>query len=362
MRTPAAVLCGLGTSLPEHSVSNSRLIAQNHLDSDDRWILERTGIAARRLADSRTSTGDLARAAGRAALESAAELAGAPLRPDIVLLATTTPDHRCPATAPEVAHGLGLDGVPALDVSAACAGFVYATACAQALITAGLYERPLVIGAETYSTTLIDPHDRDTAILFGDGAGAVLIRTGTPDEPGALIAQDLGSDGGHAGLIQVPAGGSRRPLGTPDTGPHEHCFRMNGRAVYAHAVRRMTDSALNVLKSTGWSPDDVEAFISHQANQRIIDAVGERLGVPPARRHGNLRELGNTAAASIPLALADTATRQLVEPGARTLITGFGGGLAWGAHTLRFPEARPRSRPPHASLPHTDTDTEKAIR
>jgi len=132
---------------------------------------------------------------------------------------------------------------------------------------------------------------------------------------------------------------------------------MNGRAVYAHAVRRMTDSALEVLKSTGWSPDDVEAFVSHQANQRIIDAVGDRLGVPPSRRHGNLRELGNTAAASIPLALADTALRRRVEPGARTLITGFGGGLAWGAHTLSFPEARPHSYAPHTWHEH-DHDKE----
>ncbi|MFE3598460.1 beta-ketoacyl-ACP synthase 3 [Streptomyces sp. NPDC059142] len=353
MPTPAAVLCGLGTSLPARSVSNSRLIAENDLDSDERWILERTGIAARRLADSRTSTGDLAEAAGRAALDSAAELAGAPVRPDIVLLATTTPDHRCPATAPEVAHRLGLSGVPALDLSAACAGFVYATACAQALVTAGLYVRPLVIGSETYSTTLIDPHDRDTAILFGDGAGAVLVRAGTSEEPGALLAQDLGSDGGHAGLIQVPAGGSRRPRGAAGTGPHDDYFRMNGRAVYAHAVRRMTDSARDVLRGTGWGPDDVESFISHQANQRIIDAVGDRLGIPSSRRHGNLRDLGNTAAASIPLALADTAARRRVAPGARTLITGFGGGLAWGAHTLRFPEARPRSYAPHT---HHDTD------
>ncbi|MFE4452992.1 beta-ketoacyl-ACP synthase III [Streptomyces sp. NPDC056796] len=353
MRTPAAVLCGLGTSLPGRSVSNARLIEENHLDSDDRWIVERTGISTRRLADPGTSTGDLALAAGRAALDSGAELAGAPVRPDIVLLATTTPDHRCPATAPEVAHRLGLDGVPALDVSAACTGFVYATTCAQALVTAGLYERPLVIGAETYSTTLIDPHDRDTAILFGDGAGAVLVRAGTPEEPGALMAQDLGSDGGRAGLIQVPAGGSRLPHGAPGNGPRDHYFRMNGRAVYAHAVRRMTDSAREALDGTGWSPDDVEAFISHQANQRIIDAVADRLGIPAARRHGNLRELGNTAAASIPLALADTAVRRLVAPGARTLITGFGGGLTWGAQTLRFPEARPHSRSPH---PHHDDE------
>ncbi|MFF8960130.1 beta-ketoacyl-ACP synthase 3 [Streptomyces sp. NPDC014894] len=351
MPTPAAVLCGLGTSLPERAVTNRRLIRENGLDSDDRWILERTGIAARRLADARTSTGDLARAAGRAALDSAAELAGGPVPPDIVLLATTTPDRRCPATAPEVAHRLGLGDIPALDLSAACAGYIYALSCAQALVAAGLYTRPLVIGAETYSTTLIDPRDRDTAILFGDGAGAALFRSGSADEPGALLAQELGSDGARAELIQVPAGGSRLPFGAPGAAPEKYYFAMKGRTVYSQAVRRMTASSRGVLRRSGWSAEDVDAFISHQANQRIIDAVADRLRIPAARCHGNLRELGNTAAASIPLALADAAERRLAAPGARTLITGFGGGLAWGSHTLLFPEARP-----HACSPHADDD------
>ncbi|MGW1975588.1 beta-ketoacyl-ACP synthase 3 [Streptomyces sp. NPDC001889] len=351
MPTPAAVLCGLGTSLPERAVTNRQLIRENGLDSDERWILERTGIAARYLADARTSTGDLAHAAGRAALESAAELAGGPLPPDIVLLATTTPDHRCPATAPEVAHRLGLGDTPALDLSAACAGFLYALTCARALVTAGLYTRPLVIGAETYSTTLIDPHDRDTAILFGDGAGAVLVRAGAADEPGALLAQELGSDGARAELIQVPAGGSRLPFAAPRATPEQYYFAMKGRTVYSQAVRRMTASSLGVLRRSGWNTEDVDVFISHQANQRIIDAVADRLRIPPARCHGNLRELGNTAAASIPLALADTAARRRAAPGARTLITGFGGGLAWGSHTLLFPEARPLSHPPYTPGP-----------
>ncbi|WP_329558157.1 ketoacyl-ACP synthase III [Streptomyces uncialis] len=354
MPATTAVLCGLGASLPQQAVSNSRLIADNRLDSDDQWILQRTGIASRHMADARTSTGDLATAAGRAALDSAAELAGTRIHPDIVLLATTTPDHRCPATAPEVAHRLGYTGTPALDLSAACAGFVYALTVARALITAGHCTHPLVIGAETYTTTLIDPHDRDTAILFGDGAGAALLRPGTPTEPGALQAADLGSDGARAAYAQVPAGGSRTPLGAPGTHPGDHHLRMNGRAVYTQAVRRMTSSALTALEKTGWTTHDVEAFISHQANQRIIDAVADRLHIPATRRHGNLRELGNTAAASIPLALADAATRRAAHPGQRTLLTGFGAGLAWGSHTLLFPEARPRTLPSH---PHDDKAT-----
>src|SRR5262249_13908695 len=149
-------------------------------------------------------------------------------------------------------------------------------------------------------------------------------------------------------LARVPAGGSRLPFGDPGTPRGEYYLSMNGASLFARAVRRMISSALNALKQTGWSTDDVEAFISHQANQRIIDAVADRLKIPESSRHGNVRELGNTAAASIPLALADAAAKQVFKPGARTLITGFGGGLAWGSHTLNFPEARPHSRSPHA--------------
>ncbi|GAA1397691.1 beta-ketoacyl-ACP synthase III [Kitasatospora putterlickiae] len=347
MPMPAAVLCGLGSSLPKRVVPNSRLVEENGLATDSEWILRRTGIAARHMADPRTSTGDLATAAGRAALDSARNLAGSPLVPDILLLATTTPDHRCPATAPEVAHRMGLEAVPALDVNAACAGFLYALTLAKGLVTAGLYTHPLVIGAETYTTALVDPHDRDTAILFGDGAGAILLRPGTASQPGALLAEDLGTDGSRTGLVRVPAGGSRTPFGSPGTTRKDFYLVMNGKAVYAQAVRRITASALAALDRTRWSADDVEAFVSHQANQRIIDDVAGRLGVPAARCHGNLRHVGNTAAASIPLALADAAERNLVRPGARTLLGGFGAGLAWGAHTLHFPEARPLTRSPH---------------
>ncbi|WP_329013711.1 beta-ketoacyl-ACP synthase 3 [Streptomyces sp. NBC_00690] len=353
MPTPTAVLCGLGTSLPDRSVTNDQLIHDNNLDSDPRWILERTGIQARRMADTHTSTGDLASAAGTAALHSAAEQAGPTITPDIVLLATTTPDHRCPATAPAVAHRIGLGGVPALDLSAACAGFVYALTCAKALITAGIYTHPLIIGAETYTTTLIDPHDRDTAILFGDGAAAALLRPGTDDEPGALLTSTLGSDGARAEFAHVPAGGSRLPFPAPTAAPRDHYLRMNGSAVFTQAVRRMTASALHTLAQTGWTTNDVEAYISHQANQRIINAVADRLQIPQPRRHGNLRQLGNTAAASIPLAIADAADTRSVKPGARTLLTGFGAGLAWGAHTMLFPDARPHSQPPRTH--HEDT-------
>lgn len=331
--TNFAVAAGLGSSLPPETVANHDLAER--LDTSDEWIRTRTGIAARRRADPWTTTGDLAVAAGRAALVSAGGES-----PELVVLATTTPDRRCPATAPEVAHRLGLGEVPAFDLSAVCSGFVYATGVADAVIRSGLYRSVLVIGAETYSR-IIDPEDRDTAVIFGDGAGAVLYRSGDPAEPGAVHGVELGSDGGGADLVAIAAGGSRLPNVFPDMPRDLRFFRMNGREVFRLAIRRMTASAEAVLRKVGWPAGELDAFIGHQANQRILDAVAERLGVPAERRFGNIREVGNTAAASVPLALAHAAAASAAPVGGRTLLTAFGGGLTWGSIALTWPEARP---------------------
>ncbi|MFK8912760.1 3-oxoacyl-ACP synthase, partial [Streptomyces sp. YS-3] len=205
---PAAVICGLGSCLPPKILTNDDVARRAALDITDEWIRTRTGIQRRRHAGPDVSTGDLATAAGEAALQSASGWA-----PDLVILATTTPDRRCPATAPEIAHRLGLTDVPAFDLAAVCSGFVYATAVASGMLLAGLYARPLVIAAETYSR-IIDPADRDTAPLFGDGAGAVCLRRGATDEPGAITAVDLGADGSGSDLIAIAAGGSRHPYAT----------------------------------------------------------------------------------------------------------------------------------------------------
>ncbi|MCC2274029.1 beta-ketoacyl-ACP synthase 3 [Streptomyces sp. ET3-23] len=335
-----AVLCGIGTCLPPHVLTNTDVTRLGGLDTTDAWIRTRTGISRRHRAGAGTSTGDLAVAAGRAALDSAD--AG---RADLLLLATTTPDRPCPGTAPEVAHRLGLGPVPAFDLAAVCSGFVYGVAIAGAMVTAGLCARPLVVGAETYSA-VIDPTDRDTAVLFGDGAGAVLLRGGERAEPGAVAAVDLGADGAGCDLIAIAAGGSRLPGTTPRLSRESRYFRMRGREVYGHAVRRMTESSLAVLDRAGWPPGSVEAFIGHQANQRILDAVADRVGIAPRHRHGNIGEVGNTAAASLPLALAHAAARHAVRPGARTLLTAFGGGLTWGSVALTWPAAEPRSQAP----------------
>lgn len=342
-----AVITGIGACLPPHTVDNDTVIARGALDTDDTWIRDRTGITRRRHADPGTSTGDLAVGAGRAALTSAAGR-----RPDLLLLATSTPDHPCPATAPAIAHRLGLGTIPAFDLSAVCSGFLYALATATAMIRAGTCSTVLVIAAETY-TSIIDPKDRETAPIFGDGAGAVFLTSGNPHDPGAVTALDLGADGSGQDLITVPYGGSRHPHHLPPPEPAARYFRMQGRTVYAHAVRRMTQSATAVLRHAGWAPDSVRAFVGHQANQRILDSVGDRLGIAPAHRFSNINELGNTAAASIPLVLADPAVHRAVAPGARSLLTAFGGGLTWASATLNWPAAVPRSEDPPLALNST---------
>lgn len=344
-----AVVTGIGSCLPDRVLSNDDIITAGCLSTSDQWIRTRTGIAQRHRIASGQATSDLATAAGTAALASADNPAV-----EMVILATSTPDHPCPATAPQVAHRLGLGSVPAFDLDAVCSGFLYSLATATALIRGGLYRSCLVIGADTYST-IINPHERGTAPLFGDGAGAVVLSRGTPDTPGAIIAADLGSDGSKHDFITVPAGGSRYPPHQPPPGPDAHYFHMRGREVYAHAVRHMTHSAQRVLAAAGWTARTTRAFIGHQANQRILDSVAERLGLPPEHLFGNIGRLGNTAAASIPLVLSDPATHHTLQPGDHTVLTAFGGGLTWASIALTWPAATPRTAPP--VLPRTTAST-----
>jgi 3-oxoacyl-[acyl-carrier-protein] synthase-3 len=309
-----AVLAGLGTALPPRVVDNDELATR--LDTSDEWIRGRTGIARRHWIEPGMSTIGLATEAGARALKSAAlGEVGA------VVLATTTPDRPCPACAPEVASRLGLAQVPAMDVGAVCAGFVYAMAVGAGLIAAGIAGDVLVIGADTFST-IVDPTDRSTSVIFGDGAGAVVLRAGSAAEPGALGPFDLGSDGELSDLIAMPPGGF---------------FAMQGKTVFRHAVERMAASAEVVLGAAGWTAADIDQFVGHQANRRILVALAERLGVPLDRVVSNIDRVGNTAAASIPLALADA---ELVA-GQRVLLTSFGGGLAWGSTVLTWPALQP---------------------
>lgn len=324
-----AVLAGLGTWAPPGVVTNADLAQR--MDTSDEWIVTRTGIRERRWAEPGTTTLDLATEAGARAMKSAG-VDGV----DAVIMATTTPDRLCPGTGPELATRLGLTGVAAFDVQAVCSGFLYGLASATGLIAAGVAGRVLLVAAEVISPFL-DPEDRGVSVIFGDGAGAVVLRAGEEDEPGAVGAIDLGSDGSLSTAISLAAGGSRLPTGRGDgtrhPEPSEHYLRMDGREVYRHAVPRMTESCRKVLDAAGWTVDDVDRFVGHQANVRILSAVGDRLGVPQERRTVNIHRYGNTSAASVPLALADAE----LTGGERVLVTAFGGGLTWGSAVLTWP-------------------------
>lgn len=322
-----AAIEGLGTCVPPRAVTNAELA--EHLDTTDEWVRTRTGVEQRYIAEPGTSTADLAVEAGARALKSAG---GGPV--DAVVVATTTPDRVCPSTGPEVASRLGLPQVAAFDVHGACAGFIYGLATSVGLLMSGAAERVLMIGAETMSR-MVDPTDRTTAVLFGDGAGAVVLRRAdSDDEPGAVGPFDLGSDGDLSELLVVDAGGSRRPADAESFEQGAHFLRMDGREVYRQAVRRMVESSRAVLDRAGLAVSDVDRLVGHQANVRILDAVADRLGVPAERRVVNVARYGNTSAASIPLALVDL---DLV-PGQRVLLTAFGAGLTWGSTLIRWPD------------------------
>jgi 3-oxoacyl-[acyl-carrier-protein] synthase-3 len=294
--------------------------------------VSRTGISARRRVGPGEATSDLAVQAGIAALKSAG---GASVQ--AVVLATTTPDHPCPATAPDVAARLGLTGVAAFDVSAVCSGFLYGLATAVGFIAAGLADRVLLVAAEAFST-LLDPDDRTTVPIFGDGAGAVVLRRGSPDERGAIGPVMLGSDGERAHLITVEAGGSRQRSQGTAAGERAGYFQMQGREVYRHAIERMSAAATDALDAAGWRLDDVDRLALHQANARINAAVAARLGLPLDKTMQNIAQVGNTAGASIPILLAQATARADLAPGHRVLLAAFGGGLTWGAATLVWPE------------------------
>jgi 3-oxoacyl-[acyl-carrier-protein] synthase-3 len=319
-----AVLDGIGTAVPRQVVTNDDL--SQRLDTSDEWIRTRTGIAQRHIADASTATSDLAFEAAEALLKTApGRQVGA------LIVATTTPDHLMPGVAPLVAGRLGLS-VPAYDVQAVCSGFIYGLASAAGLIAAGIAERVMVIGAEVMSR-IVDRDDRGTAVLFGDGAGAVTLRAGAPDELGAIGPFDLGSDGEHARQLFVETGGTRTPVVDADT-QRRRFLTMDGKQVYRHAVRRMTESSQQLLDRAGLAVGDVDRFVAHQANLRILMAVADRLGIPPERRVSNVDRYGNTSAASIPLALADAGLR----PGERILLTAFGSGFTWGSTLMTWPD------------------------
>jgi 3-oxoacyl-[acyl-carrier-protein] synthase III len=316
---------GVGAYLPARSITNDELSLT--LDTSDEWIRERTGIRCRHIAAEGELTSDLAAHAARAAIADADVDPGSI---DLVLVATSTPDNTFPATATAVQRKLGLPPGIAFDLQAVCAGFAYAIATADSYLKTGLARRALVIGAETFSR-ILDWEDRSTAVLFGDGAGAILLERSEqpPDaEARGLLAVHLGADGARYDDLYVDGG----PSSTQTTGH----LRMNGREVFRHAVGRLAEAAERVLAQAGMDVGDVDLMVPHQANLRIIDAVGRRLGMPPERVMVTVDRHANTSAASIPLALAEAKAQGRLAPGRLVLVNALGGGFAWGAALFRW--------------------------
>jgi 3-oxoacyl-[acyl-carrier-protein] synthase-3 len=322
--TLGVAITGLGSYLPEKVVTNDDL--SQRLDTSDEWIRTRTGIRERHYAAPEEATSDLAFEAARRALDDAGRV---PSDVDVLIVATTTPDHPVPATAPIVAARLGLN-CTAFDLNAACSGFVYGLQVGSTLAAAG--SRVLLVGAETL-TRYVDPDDRSIAVLFGDGAGAVVLEA----DPGASIGPfDLGSDGSEVEILWMRAGGSREPFDPVLHAEASSRMSMRGGDVYRHAVSRMVGSSQAVLEAAGIGVEDIDLMVGHQANQRILEAVGQRLGVAEGVSHLTVDRHGNTSAASIPLALDDARREGRLRAGARVLLTAFGGGLTWGSCLLTW--------------------------
>lgn len=318
-------VAAVGSAVPERVVTNADLA---HLGCDPEWILSRSGIGQRRHADADTATSDLAVAAVRAALADRPALRD---RIDLLVLGTFTPDTCIPSTACVVQERLGIEA-PAMDVTAACAGFAYALVTAGQFLAAGSSELALVIGADTNSR-VVDPADVKTWPLFGDGAGAVLLERSTTEggAPSGLLAWSLGSDGRGADLLVCPMSGSRQPATTAGLAAGEQYMKMDGRAVFKWAIRLAEENIQQVVERSGVPLESIDLFILHQANLRIIEGIRAALGLPEERFLVNLDRYGNTSSGSIPLALDEAWRAGTIGPGSTVVICGFGGGLAWGS-------------------------------
>jgi len=320
-----SVVLGCGSYLPSRILSNSDL--SRMVDTSDEWIRQRTGIRERHIADEGETTADMALKAARAALAAAGTDAQSI---DLIVLATSTPDNTFPASAVSVQAGLGIAHGAAFDLQAVCSGFVFGLATVDGLLKTGAFERALVIGSETFSR-IIDWKDRSTCVLFGDGAGAVVVeaqrKPGTREDRGILGAR-LRSDGRHKSKLYVDGG----PSSTQTVGH----LRMEGRAVFKHAVAMISDVIEDTFKATGYTAADIDWFVPHQANQRIIDDSARKLGIPPAKVISTVAKHGNTSAASIPLALASAVAEGRIKRGDLVMMEAMGGGFTWGAVLVRW--------------------------
>ena len=341
-----AEIVGLGTAVPRYVLTNSDL--EQLVDTSDQWITERTGIKERRIAGRGDSTGSL----GRLAAMRALEVAGLGVDDvDLLLVATASPDYPLPSASCVLQMELGMTRGAAMDVIAGCAGFVYALATASQFVASGAVDTALVVGAETLSR-ICDYTDRSTCILFGDGAGAAVLRRGAR----GIRAFSLGSDGARSRLLMTPGGGSRFPATARTVAERRHYIVMEGREVFKGAVTAMAASSLEAIRRSELDPGDIDLVVPHQANQRIIEATARRLKVPMGNVVMNIARYGNTSAASIPIALEEAWEQGQVREGQRLLFTAFGAGLSWGSMVVDW-----TLPPPSGARPEEPTESALAI-
>ena len=321
-------IIGTGSYLPLRVLSNKDL--EKMVDTSDAWIVERTGISERRIASEDEAASDLACHAAEKALNDGGVK---PSDIDFIIVATVTPDMLFPSTACLVQNRLGAKRAFAFDLSAACSGFIYALSVADQYIKSGMYQTGLVIGSDVFSK-VTDWTDRNTCVLFGDGAGAVILKADTGEQ--GIVSSHLYSDGTSWDMLYVPGGGSRIPPGVDMINNRQQFVKMRGNETLKVAVNTMCASINDALKSNGLTANDIKLFIPHQANLRIIQAIGKKLNVPMERFMINLDRYGNTSAASIPIALDEAVKEGRIEEGDNILLEAFGGGLTWGAALIKW--------------------------
>lgn len=329
--TSAIEVCiaGTGSYLPERILTNAELAAL--VDTSDEWIVSRTGIRERRIAAEGEFTSHMATHAAQRALEQAGMAAE---DVELIIVATITPDTPTPATACYVQQALGANRAVAFDISAACSGFLYAMKISKRLISDGAFKNALIIGAEKLSA-VTNWEDRTTCVLFGDGAGAAVLRRAEPGE-GSVLATEMGTDGNLTHLLNIPGGGSACPITKENADDHLYTLTMMGKEVFKHAVNRMKEAAEKVIERAGLQPEDIACVIPHQANLRIIDAIADRLAVPSERVFVNLDKYGNTSAAAVAIALDEANRTGAFKRGDNIVLVVFGAGLTWAAAAIRW--------------------------
>jgi 3-oxoacyl-[acyl-carrier-protein] synthase-3 len=320
-------ITGIGSHAPQRVMKNEELA--QIVDTSDEWIVERTGIRERRVAAPEEALSDIARPAAEAALDQAGLQ---PSSVDLIIVATVTPDMLFPSTGAILADQLGAKDAAAYDLSAGCTGFVYALVQAHGMVASGLVDHALVVGGDVLSK-IVDWDDRSTCVLFGDGAGAVVLER-VPD--GGFLGFELGADGSGGPELYMPAGGSRAPATAETVAARQHYAKMNGREVFKFATRVLVDSAEKVLDVCGVPVEEIDVYVPHQANVRIIDYARKKLGIPKERTVVNVDRFGNTSSGSIPLALGDAESDGRLKEGEMVLMTGMGAGLTWGSALIEW--------------------------